>query len=175
MSLAFNLVAVSLSVASLLVSALLVIRQITVARHANQVPVLVSLTEQFSTRDFYSAEKFILEELAQKHESSLGVGGLPEEIQLKVNKIIWSANMIGLLIVQEVLDEAVVVPLYGFRFRRLWQSLEPYIAVERQNRGDYFSAFFEDLVCRIDANWPPAAAYRLRLRRLSPEASKIVS
>jgi hypothetical protein len=124
---ALNIIAICLSGLSLIATAALAFRQAVMMRHGNHVPVLIEFTQQISSAEFQRAEEYLLGQLANDHSSDLGVSGLPEGPRTAATKVVWYSNMLGLLIVLDVVDEPVIIPLLGYRIKRLWGVLEPYI------------------------------------------------
>jgi hypothetical protein len=177
-SLFLSIVGVAISLAAVGVSAFLVIRQIKFQRHANQVPVAVSLGQEYRSEDFQLAQDYVLNVLPTEHEASLGVTGLPGEARRRVLQVVAFFTGLGGLVFFDIADEEFVVGFLGNRIERAWHALEPYIVQERilENNPD-FVVFFEDLVCRIRERGPAVDAYRSKLKRLlsasgrSPSAS----
>ncbi|NRQ34145.1 hypothetical protein HII36_20150 [Nonomuraea sp. NN258] len=167
-SLLFNILALMLSLTALVISALIALRQSTTMHHANELSVLVDLAQEFRTVEFQRAESYVIESLAKEQDPSLGCSRLPEEARIAVNAVMTFFSSIGTLVVMNMADEVLVVPLFGYRANRAWKALEPFVMRERELRGpnDGFGTFYEDLVCRIRDKFPLDKSYGLVLRRL---------
>jgi hypothetical protein len=165
---------VNLNIASLVaalfavaLSTRLALRQSAIMRHANEVPLLMETFKEYRSPLYQRHEHYVATVLAQDNASDLGITGLPEEARIASTSIITFFNIMGAVLIFDMTDEAVVVPLLGYRANRAWVTLEPYIRSERQRRGDdTFAAYFEDLVCRFRDHQPPLQAYKVRTRQL---------
>ncbi|MGI8329949.1 hypothetical protein ACRYCC_08275 [Actinomadura scrupuli] len=163
-----SLAAVIISTIALFVSGVLAVRQVSMMRHANQMPVLVDLMQEFRSAEFQMAEGYVLNKLSAENDVSLGCSGLTGPPSLAVNLVNSFFLSLGTLVAQDMVDEATVVLLFGFRADRAWKALESRIMREREIRNDpFFAVPFEDLVCRIRDGWPPTDRYRLKFRSLS--------
>jgi hypothetical protein len=171
MSLALNLVSLFLSVAALATSTLLLVRQTTFMRHANEIPVAVDLHQEFRSSEFQQAYLFVLDSLQPAYDSSLGLSNLPTEARVLSTRVAGFFTSLGGLVVLGLVDERYAVSLLGTAAERAWAVLEPYIAQERRTRGDEaILAFYEDFVCRTKDRYPLASAYGMKFRRLADVA-----
>jgi hypothetical protein len=167
-SLVLSIVGLAVSLAAAGISALLLIRQIKFQRHANQVPVAISLGQEYRSEDFQRAQDYVLNVLPSEHEASLGVTGLPEDARQHVHQVVAYFTGLAGLVFFDIADEEFVIGILGYRINKAWDVLEPYIVQERklQNNPD-FLVFFEDLVCRIRERGPAVYAYRFKLKKLT--------
>lgn len=162
-----SLAAVIISIIALFASGILAVRQVSMMRHANEMPVLVDLMQEFRSAEFQMAEEYVLKRLATENDLSLGCSGLTGRASLAVNLVNSFFLSLGTLVAQDMVDEATVVLLFGFRANRAWSALESRIMREREIRDDpFFAVPFEDLVCRVRDGWPPTNRYRLKFRSL---------
>lgn len=162
-----NVIALTISVFSLLAASYLAIRQYRVSRHANELPILVQLTQEFRSKEFQEAEDYALRSLETEHSSDLGITGLPIRAKTAVTTLLTFYSSFGAYIILGLTDEKVIVSLFGFRANRTWVALEKYIQRERVLRNDdEYVAYFEDLVCRIREHWPPPKTYGIPLLKM---------
>jgi hypothetical protein len=172
-----TVLALGSSVLSLLISGVLIARQISTARQANALPILIELTQEFQSEEFQRAERYARRILPKEHLPNLGISELPEEARLAVTRVVSLYITLGAYVNFKIADEAIVVMLYGSAADRTWTTLEPYIEREREIRDDPiirgypdgFATFFEDLVWRIRRNQPHAKAYNVRRHRLTDQ------
>lgn len=163
----WNACAILLSVVALLVSVFFASRQSTIMRHSNTLAVVVDLLQEFRSLEFQRAEAYVLAEFPDKLPTEQGLSAQPELARVSGYTLTSFFSALGSLVALGIVEERVIVPQFGYRANRAWTILEPYILAERELRGGSdFANLFEDLVCRIRANWPPDTAYKLRLRRL---------
>ena len=174
MSLFVNVASLLASLVALAVSAVLVGRQSTIMRHANEVPLLLESFKEYRSAEFQRNEHYVVHQLGRDHAPELGVTGLPEEARIPAQALVTFFNVLGTLLVFDMADEAVIVPFFGFRVRTAWSALAPYVSHERKIRDDdFYGAFFEDLACRARDNHPHRTAYELSLRRVpEPEGTE---
>lgn len=168
MSLSLNLISLFLSIAALVASTLLLIRQTAFMRHANEIPVAIDLHQEFRSAEFQQAYIFVLDTLATTCSSDMGISKLPTGARIQCTKVGGLFSSLGGLVVLGLVDERYAVSLMGVQASRAWAILEPYITNERQARGDTeIYAFFEDLVCRTRDKYPLTKAYGIRFRRMA--------
>ncbi|MER6514628.1 hypothetical protein ABT158_47995 [Nonomuraea sp. NPDC001636] len=135
LSLLVNVFALVLSVLALVVSSITALKQYAMMRHANEVPILVDLMQEFRTDEFQQSETYVIERLAAEHDPDLGCSRLPDEPRLAVNAVTAFFSGFGALVAMRMADDALVVPLIGYRANRAWIALEPFIRRERELRG----------------------------------------
>jgi hypothetical protein len=161
-----NILAVAAAFAALAVSAVVAIRQIRLLRQTNEMPIFIEMLQEFRSREFQSAERYIINALGE-HPPNKGVLHLPEEASWAITTVQSFFGTLGSLIIYDIVSEAEAVSTLGYRANRLWTKLEPYIERERQIRGDDdYAKFWEDFVCRVRTNWPPEQHYKIVVRRL---------
>lgn len=170
-SLVLSVIGLLVSLIAAGISSFLLIRQITFQRHANQVPVAISLGQEYRSDDFQRAQDYVLNVLPSEHEPTSGVTRLPDEARRNVLRVITFFTGLGNLVFFDIADEEFVIGFLGNRIAKTWEVLEPYIAQERalENNPD-FLVFFEDLVCRILERGPAIDAYHFKLKRLTAQA-----
>lgn len=151
-----NIIALGISLGSLMVTGLLVTRQNRMMRHANELPIIVSLTQEYRSHEFQQMQNYVLKVVAKEHpaESGLGISNLPDDVREKVSIVISFYISLGTYVVFGLADDNLVLSLFGYRANQAWVVLEHLILKERNlrseavNQGNY-ATYFEDLVCRF--------------------------
>lgn len=162
-----NIIAVVVAFIALAVSVMFAVRQIAIMRQANQMPVFVNLIQEYRSPEFQQAEYYIMHKLAAENRRNDGILNLPFEARSNATRVLSYFGTLGSLIIYGILEEVMAVSTLGFRADHLWVELEPFVTKEREIRGNNdFAKFFEDVVCRIRANWPPEEHYGITIRRL---------
>ncbi|HEX3958851.1 MAG TPA: hypothetical protein VHZ03_19850 [Trebonia sp.] len=168
MSLGLSIAGLFLSVIAVGASTLLLVRQTAFMRHANEIPILTNLYQEFRSPDFQKAQDYVRNSLAPSFNSSLGISELPDEARYYVRKVANFYTSLGALIVLRLADEKFVISLLGNPADRTWKVLEPYILREREVQGnDDILAFYEDMVHRIRENYPVTKAYGIKVKRVT--------
>jgi hypothetical protein len=166
-----NVLAVVAAFAALTVSIIFAARQTRLMRQTNQMPIFVEMLQEFRSREFQKAERYIADDLGSQ-PSNKGVLGLSEKASWAITKMQSFFGTLGSLIIYDVIGEAEAVSTLGYRADRLWKKVEPYIEQERLLRGDDdYAKFWEDFVWRVRANWPPERHYGIRVHRLHAQPS----
>jgi hypothetical protein len=160
-----NIMALAVSIVSLAVSGIVALRQVTVMRHANQLPIFIELTQEHRSAAFQGANDRVMSVLADSNLRDRDVSSLPDETRAAFTRVAAFFITLGAMVVFGVVHEAMVVHLFGYRATKAWQAMEPIIKNERvTRRGGRYAAMFEDLVTRTCENWPPGEAYGTVLR-----------
>ncbi|MGI5155476.1 DUF4760 domain-containing protein [Microbispora sp. CA-102843] len=163
-----DITALAVSLLALVVSVFTALRQTTMMRHSNQLPVLVELFQEFRSTEWQRAEAYALGRLQAEHDPDIGCSGLPDEARIAVNKVVGYYSGFGYFVYRKMADESLVVPLIGYRASRAWDAVEPFVRREREIRGsdDRYASMFEDFVRRVRAHMPLHTSYGLRLKTL---------
>jgi hypothetical protein len=167
-SLILSIIGLALSLVATGISTFLVIRQTRFQRHANQVPVAMTLGQEYRSEDFQLALDFVMHVLPVRHDSGLGISHLPEDARRYARRVAAFFTGLAGLVFFDVADEEFAIGFFGNRASDVWDVLEPYIVRERaQENNPDFLVFFEDLVCRVRERGLAVNAYRSRLRKLT--------
>ncbi|WP_327047182.1 hypothetical protein OG320_04635 [Microbispora sp. NBC_01189] len=75
----------AVSVLALVVSVITALRQTTMMRNSNQLPVLVELFQEFRSAEWQRAEAYVLGRLRTEHDPQAGCSALPDEARIAVN------------------------------------------------------------------------------------------
>jgi|tagenome__1003787_1003787.scaffolds.fasta_scaffold20368058_2 hypothetical protein len=156
----YNLAAVLVSLAALLVSLMtltlstvLTVRQLRIANKQlrttesssqdNHVTTtILKLNAEYRSNTFQRSEDFVLHRLGRKHDSGLGISGLPLKARQHVVRVGHLYGDYGTVAALPTCDESRIVAQVHYRVREAWAVLEPYINTERRiHRNIYFSHF----------------------------------
>lgn len=167
LNLAVNIIAITISLSAVAVSAFFGLRQLRSMQKASSAVVAIELlTRECRSSDFLESEEFVLYELSRDSPNN-GVNGLPSEHRRHVSRVGLYFSSLGALSVFGGIETKMIVSLVPTRARRAWSALEPYIIAERRLRSPTYLSFFEHLVCLIADNDPAKHHESLRLRRLN--------
>jgi hypothetical protein len=169
--LVLNIIAIVVSFIALAASATIAVRQVTIMRQSNQLPLFVELFQEFRSERFQQARLYITRKM-DGIDPAEGLTGLPDDILSAVNTVNNYFGALDSLIVHKILEEREAVTVVGYVADQLWDKLEPVILAERARRGsDDFACFFEDFIYRVRLHWPPVKSYGIvvhRVKDLSP-------
>lgn len=168
MSLALSLAGVVLSVIAVLTSTLLLVRQTSFMRHANELPISIDLYQEYRSSDFQRSQYYVLNSLSTSVDPKLGFSNIEDdEARIACNKVATFFSSLGALVCLGLVDERFVVSLLGSAIHRVWNVLEPYILHERVTRDDNeIFVFFEDLEWRTRKNYMLAESYDIKFHRV---------
>ncbi len=160
-------VAVSVSILALLVSAATAIRQLSLAKHTNSVPILVDLFREHRSNYLAEARQTVYQKLPDM-DLTKGLAGLPKPTRESVRDLMWFYDNLGVLVVHRIVDIRPVSGYLGGAALLVWESVEPLVQAERAKRKDASEArdpgrwqhYFELLVEEIRRN-PPAKSRRV--------------
>lgn len=170
MTLALNLVSISLAVVALATSTVFVVRQTTFMRHGNEMPVSITLYQEYRSADFQRAQNYVLDSLAASFGPESGLSNLADEARIPSSQVAAFYTSLGALVALGLVDEKFAVSILGSAAHRTWNILEPYIFREREIRDDRDTlAFYEDFVCRTRENHPLTKAYGLKFKRVNSD------
>src|SRR3954469_19405386 len=81
-AMALNVVAVTLSVLSVLTTTVIALRQTSMMRHANELPIFIELTNEFRSPGFQEAHDLVVRRSWSSQDLATGVAGLSEDERL---------------------------------------------------------------------------------------------
>jgi hypothetical protein len=155
---------------ALVVSVVLTVRQIRLARGGNHLPVIMGEFKASRGEKWLPAYEYVMTELAAAHSPECGWRGLPPAARAHVDTVGIFFDDLGKQVAHGMIDQDVVIGSYGMPVVYLWDVLAPYVYEERRARFPNFWSYFEDLAART-AERPPEIVYRkLGLRRRGPGA-----
>jgi hypothetical protein len=160
-----NVAAITISILSLIVSALLALRQTRTAAAGYALPVILEIFDQFRSEEFFEARRYVYHRLNQEFDRPVAYTDLPAEALAKVRAVAGRYDDLGKLVAHGIVDEKLIVGANGTAVRRVWESVAPFVHEERRKHGVATWSYLEDLACRVRER-PPREVYReLGLRR----------
>jgi hypothetical protein len=167
-----SIIVIVISLGAVGISALLVVRQIRFQRHANEVPIAITIGQEYRTAEFQQAFNYVTKTLAEDHHVGLGLTNLLADSGDYALRVARFFTWLSGLVFFDIVDEELIVGLLGSPINRSWEALEPYILQERVAQG-YPDAyvFYEDLVCRIRERGLQVDEYSSKLKRLTPRSA----
>ncbi|MFF0206209.1 hypothetical protein [Streptomyces sp. NPDC005017] len=169
-SLASTVLALAISVLSLVVSSVVSVRQLRLANNSNLLPVVVELFRETRQPDFSRAIEYIKTDLAREQSPEFGYRRLPEEPLRHVRRVSLFYDDVGKLVAHGVVDERLIVGSYGPNIINMWEVLAPYIYRERELTSAAM-IYFEDLAHRARARPQAHVHQELGLRTSPPPSS----
>ena len=157
-----NVAALVLSITAVVVSVLVSVRQLTLARHSNTLPVLIDLFREHRSDNLTKARVFVFNDL-ETFDLSQGLGCLPEDEQTLVRDLAWFYDNVGALVTHNVVDLEPVSGYLGGSVILIWEKMEPLIQAERARRNlsahdpQRWQVYFENLYLLVRET-PPTKA-----------------
>lgn len=143
--------------------------QLRLSRHANSVPVLIGMLQEWRSPEFASHRDYIAHELPPV---AIALTKLPEPALSHARPVAHFFDNLGVLVRHNVIDEAVVLSYLGRAVVFYWERLRPFIEAEgaargdgRLEEGDNYQAFFRYLAMRAGGGRAEALRQRLALGR----------
>ena len=161
--------ALVVSVVSAVIAAaavVLTLRQIRLLARQNMSPVVLNAFREARTPEWFEARDYILERLGDEFPPECGIAGLPEEPRMRVRRVGFFYDNLGVLVAHRVVSEDVVLGFFGPGMVQLWDIVAPYFGREGERVGIRYLIFYEHLVSRFRARGPEHVVRRLRLDRL---------
>jgi hypothetical protein len=128
-----NILALVLSVAALLASTYLAVRQGELMRRANFVPAYMQLLNEFRSLEFNRNYEYVVTRL-HEHDPALGISGLPEDARRALYDVAYFYQGFGALRLIRVVDDQILAALH-LRIMRVWAAVEPFVVRERELNG----------------------------------------
>jgi hypothetical protein len=167
-SLTLNILALTLSLAALAISAALALRQLKTMQQSNLLPVVADFFQEFERRGLLQSLDYVIKEISPKYSPSLGYSGVPERARDSMTSLSNFYEYLGALVAHRVIDEGIAISVLGTQSDRAWRLLEPFILREGELRGaSRFQPYFEDFVWRVRKTPPPVVERRMGLKRIS--------
>ena len=163
---ALNWIALVLSVAAVLIT----MRQMTYARQANHLPLIVDILREFRSPEFQKNYLYVTSRFPQRPsvQALSDLEGDERDAALSVVYFFWS---IAYLTVYGIMDEEMVMATLQTPIRRCWEILGPYVEAERErekpDRIGMFQ-FLEHLAVRAEKTSLSKLAIKRRLQQHSP-------
>ncbi|QQM42462.1 DUF4760 domain-containing protein [Streptomyces liliifuscus] len=166
-----NVVTLFVSVTALVTSAWLARSQLMSARKSTVLAMILEGFKDSRGDDYLEAVEYVLYRLAVEHPQPVSYLQLPEEAKRHVQRIGLFYNDLGKLVAHGIIDESLIIGLYGRSLLRAWIVLAPFVYLERQAHRRNTMPYFEDIAWRA-SNTPPEVVYRkLGLHAFPPTAA----
>ncbi|MFF3246516.1 hypothetical protein ACFYWY_22930 [Streptomyces sp. NPDC002870] len=166
-----SVVTLLVSVLALVISAMLARRQLLSSRNANVLAMILEGFKDTRGDDYLQAVEYVLYRLATEHQPPVPYMDLPQGPKKYVQRVGLFYNHLGKLVAHGIVDESLIIGSYGRSLLRAWTVLAPYVYLEREARRRHVMPYFEDLAWRVSVK-PPEDVYReLGLHVLPPTTS----
>jgi hypothetical protein len=171
MSNAFTVAALIFSLIAIAVSLFTALKQATLMRHANALPVTIDLVREFRAPEFKKSYYYVTQELTGQQAPSLGYR-LPNDAAERVIAVSHFWDNLGLLVRFGIVNEQLIIAFMGSPILRSWVALEPYIRAERamrvsgQQGSDDYQEFFEHLAALATRKSPSSVIDDLHLEKM---------
>lgn len=153
-SLVLGIVATVVSLLALGISSLLSVRQAALMHRANQIPAIIQLLSEFRSHQMHENYEYVTKRLNSEHDPGLGISRLPESTRKVVLDVAYYLQIFAFLIGFEILEEAKVLAVLRNRIVDVWDSLAPYVSVEREAGSVSILIMFEALAERAKQSQP---------------------
>jgi hypothetical protein len=170
LSVASTVLALALSVVSLVVSSVVSVRQLQLANNSNLLPVVVELFRETRQPDFSRAIEYIKWDLGRQYSPESGYRRLPDEPLRHIRRVSLFYDDVGKLVAHGVVDERLIIGSYGPNIIQMWDVLAPYIYREAELTTKAM-VYFEDLAHRARARPQSDVHGALGLRTSPPRPS----
>jgi len=155
LSYALSVLSLGLSLAAIMVTAYISIRQVTLMRHANELPAFVDLLQEYRSGDFYAHQYFILNDL-KKYSPGKGYSGLKVRQRKHFLTIFDYMSSMACLVSFDIVTINHIFAMYGYVFQDMWGQMRPFIERERELTGRDIGFVVEDLCGKLsDASHAP--------------------
>ncbi len=131
-----------LSITALIISVVLTISQILLARTANRLPIGIDFLREFRSKDFKKDFKLAKDILTETKSYS----SLSEEDKYTINSVAHFYDNLGLLIYSETIKKSFILPFLGQNVITSWNIFRDYILEQRKERSNpNYQSYFEYL------------------------------
>lgn len=148
----WNVLALALSAAALLISSVLAMQQARLMFRANHIPVYMEFFSQYRSVEFQEHCRFIVERLAQENVAEeTGISGLPDEARAAAYDVAGLFTEIASLRLLGAIDGRVD-SMVQVRLLQVWKVLTPFVYAERRRLGtsNMFWRSFEEFAADVD-------------------------
>lgn len=129
-SIAIGLAAVLVSVAALILTTALTVRQVRLLRQSNYIPLVVDLICQYRSRELYDDLVYVSNKLQIEHDPATALSDLPPEVRSAILNVAYYYQSFAWLIHFDIMRDELSA-LSRPRIISAWEAVRPYIAAER--------------------------------------------
>jgi hypothetical protein len=161
----WNVLAIAIAVAALLVSSIIAVRQAALMFRANHIPVLMEIFTQLRSLEFNDKRSYIIHRLAQEHVAAdVGISGLPAEARAAVYDVAGLYTEIAMLRLVGAVDRRIE-SMIQLHLVRTWEALAPFVYEERRRLGvsNMFWRAFEEFAA--DATGLPEGSINILIEQ----------
>jgi hypothetical protein len=147
----WNVLAIALSAAALLISSVLAMQQARLMFRANHIPIYMELFSQYRSVEFQEHCRFIVERLAQENVAEeTGISGLPDEPRAAAYDVAGLFTEIATLRLLGAIDDRID-SMVQVRLLQVWRVLAPFVYAERKRLGtsNMFWRSFEEFAADV--------------------------
>lgn len=156
-----SIVTVVISVVSLAVSGVLVLRQMRIARDGYALPVVLDMFGKLRTDEYFAADQYVLHKFRAEVPDVVALTALPTATRAHLRVICGLYDDLGKLVAHGIVSEELVVGSRGDSVTRVWDIVAPFVYEERRVKGTHLWIYLEDLAAR--AARTPAAEIHAKL------------
>ena len=118
---------------ALVVSIWVALTQRRLSMHANALPLVVDMFQEYRSPPFIHAREMVMVEL-HRYSPDLGFSSLPDDIRGAVQTVSYFFDNVGVIVLYGLVDPRLVSAFAGGAVIRTWDTLEPFIDGEGKRR-----------------------------------------
>jgi hypothetical protein len=141
-----SIISLVLSLVAITITAYLSVRQVTLMRHANELPAFVDLLQEYRSGNYYAHQYFILNDL-QAFSPQKGYSGLPPRQRKHFLVMFDYMSSMACLVSFNIVSVNHVFAMYGYLFQDIWHQMRPFVEKERELTGREIG-FMVEYLCR---------------------------
>jgi hypothetical protein len=143
------------------------------AERSNALPVIQEIFSEFRSSEFRNAITYLLTSNPVVMGDS-GFSSLSVDFRDPAFKVVYFMDYLGVLVTHNIVQEDLIIGALGTRIVQVWQTLWPFIDMERRYRAKSYAAhgippgflvYYEYLVQRTAELGGAEAATRIQKRR----------
>ncbi|MEI7660888.1 MAG: hypothetical protein WCK34_01760 [Bacteroidota bacterium] len=162
-----------LSGLSLIISTLVLIRQISFAKKSNQLQVAIDVLREYRNIEFKNKVKIIFENIDSHDTAHRAFDDYPADICNALRSVSNFFDNIGLLIFHKLVDKEIIIGFMGENALTVWDKISPLILNIRDKSGMDYQCYYEHFVCLVQEKDPDLVRKGLKktkrqLRKKSP-------
>ncbi|MGW4676808.1 DUF4760 domain-containing protein [Streptomyces sp. NPDC004324] len=166
----FNIAALAVSLAALIISALLTVEQLRSTQRANTLAMIFDGFRETRTPAFRKSVEYVLYQLRDDFPDPVSYLELPEEPKEHVRQVAFFYDELGKLVVHGAVDRDLIIGSYGLSIHRAWVAIAPYVYREREIRQRAVLPYLEHMAA-VTRDVTAADVHRkMNLRTLPPQA-----
>ena len=149
-----DLLSLSLSVFSLLISTLVLVRQISFSKKSNQLQVAIDVLREYRHIEFKNKVKIIFANIDSQNTTHKTFEDYPADVCNALRSVSNFFDNIGLLIFHKLVDKEIIIGFMGENALTVWNKIFPLILNIRAKSGMDYQCYFEHFICLIQEKDP---------------------